>query len=96
MIKFTYCYLYGRGEASKLLLQHANVQFEDERITFEQWGALKGKAMGGALPNLKTEEGTIINESVASLRYLGARFGYYSNDPIQMWTIDSTIEAVQD
>ena len=33
---------------------------------------------------------------MAILRYLGMRYGYYSEDPYEIWLIDSTVDAVQD
>ena len=37
-----------------------------------------------------------MGQSMAILRYMGMRFGYYSTDAKDMWLIDSTIDAVQD
>ena len=37
-----------------------------------------------------------MGQSMAILRYLGLRFGYYSTDPMEMWLIDSTVDAVQE
>ena len=35
MSKLVYFGLYGRGEKLRVLLSHAKVEFEDERVTFE-------------------------------------------------------------
>ena len=40
-LKLTYFGLRGRGEASRLLLAYAGAEYEDHRITFEQWPELK-------------------------------------------------------
>lgn len=40
-IKFTYFGGMGRGELSRLILAHAGVAYEDDRITFQQWPELK-------------------------------------------------------
>ena len=45
---------------------------------------------------LTTEDGKHFAQSWAILRYLGRRFGYYSEDPETAWRIDSTIDAVDD
>ena len=37
-----------------------------------------------------------MGQSCAILRALGMKYGYYSEDPIEMWQIDSTIDAVYD
>ena len=33
--------LYGRGEPMRMLLSHAGVQYEDKRLTSEQFMAMK-------------------------------------------------------
>jgi len=50
--------LMGRGEPIRLLLNHAGVQFKDERFTFEEWPKIKPTAVGGSLPNIRFEDGT--------------------------------------
>ncbi len=44
--------MMGRGEPIRLLLNHADAEFKDERITFEEWAKLKATAVGNSLPNL--------------------------------------------
>jgi len=41
--KLIYFGAYARAEPIRMLLNHANVQFEDVRISFEQWGTLKAQ-----------------------------------------------------
>ena len=40
-IKLNYFGLYARAEPIRMLLNKANVDFVDNRVTFEQWPALK-------------------------------------------------------
>ena len=40
-IKLTYFPLTGRAEVSRLILAHAGVKYEDERISFDQFRAIK-------------------------------------------------------
>ena len=37
----TYFNIRGKGEATRLVFKAAGVEFEDRRITFEEWGQLK-------------------------------------------------------
>ncbi len=39
--KLTYFDLQGRAETSRLLLVYGGVQWEDERIEFDKWPAMK-------------------------------------------------------
>jgi len=41
-IKLTYFGAHGRGEAIRLILKAGGVDFEDERLTFAEWPAMKG------------------------------------------------------
>ena len=75
--------LKGRGEASRLALHMANVPFRDQRITFEEWGALKkaeeetGTQQTGPLGQVPLLKFTTAGEEVtfcqssAILRYVG-------------------------
>ena len=40
-IKLTYFPTTGRAEVSRLILAHAGVKYEDERISFDQFRAIK-------------------------------------------------------
>ena len=40
-IKLTYFNAKGRGELSRLILAHAAVPYEDDRISMEEWPELK-------------------------------------------------------
>ena len=40
-LKLTYFDVRGRGELSRFILHHAGREFEDHRITFAEWPALK-------------------------------------------------------
>jgi len=41
MPKLIYFGVYARAEPIRILLHHAKVEYEDKRISFEEWGALK-------------------------------------------------------
>src|SRR5690606_27612796 len=64
---------------------------------FEGFG--KAKAEGifefGQVPAVEID-GVVYTQSQAILRSLGKKHGYYSEDPITMWKIDSTIDGLED
>ena len=41
-------------------------------------------------------DGTVMNQGYSILRSLGMAHGFYSEDPMEMWRIDSTIDAIYD
>ena len=96
-IKVHYFPLYGRAEPIRMLLAHAKVDFENVNHTFAELPALKagGTLEFGQLPVIEVD-GKFLAQSGAILRYLGIRFGYYSEDAFTAWRIDSTIDSIGD
>ncbi len=81
-MKLYYFDLYGRGEPIRLLLNHAKQEFEDVRISFEDWGKFKEdpeKCKYGQVPILE-REGKQYTQSSAIMSYLGESFGYSPED----------------
>jgi glutathione S-transferase len=80
-----------------MLLHHAKQEFEDVRYSFEEWAKVKAepKFEFGQLPAVEWE-GETFTQSAAILRALGSKYGYYTTDPVLMWKIDSTIDALSD
>ena len=78
MPKLVYFNVQGRGQAARYMLTHAGVEFEDHRISFEDWGAAKqnktyGEATG--LPVYIGDDGVMRNQQNAILQYLGEKHG---------------------
>ena len=96
-IKVIYFGVYGRVEFIRMLLTHAKVSFEDERLDGPAFGARKaaGEFPNGQLP-VVVHNGKMLNESTAILRYLGKHFGYYPTDPHEAWYADSLVDYSND
>lgn len=96
-IKVHYFTGYGRAEPIRMLLNHSKKEFEDIRYTFEEWGKIKpeGRFEFGQLPAVEVD-GEVFTQSASVLRALGQMHGYYSTEPVTMWKIDSTIDALND
>lgn len=79
------------------MLCHANFDYEDNRVSFEQFGAMKasGELPLGSLP-MWVEDGFKTVQSNAILRSLAIRLGYYHEDPIITWNIDSLLDYMED
>ena len=91
MGKLVYFDLHGRAAAIRMLLAHAEVEFEDERVSFEQWGELKAAGKYKGLP-VWEENDKCFNESKALLRFLGTRHGYYPEDVNVAWQCDALVD----
>ena len=63
MPKLLYFNLGGRAEHIRLLLNHAKVQFEDIRLSFEEFGKLKadGRFPAGQVPIFIDDQGQEYN-----------------------------------
>jgi len=61
-MKLYYFDLYGRAESMRMTLNKFGVQFEDVRMTPEQFGELKasGKLEYGQVPALELDDGTVL------------------------------------
>jgi len=97
MPKLIYFDLYGRGEPIRMLLNHAGVEFEDKRITNEEFTELRenGTLPSGQVP-LWEDEGRQVNQTAAIMRLLGKQHGYYSMDPAEGYAADWAVDTLAD
>ena len=95
--KLYYFEVDGRAAGIRMLLAHANVNYVDARQSMEAFGALKGSGQLplGSMP-VWEENGFKMCQSSAILRMLGVRHGYYSEDPMTCWAIDSLVDYMED
>lgn len=84
-----------RGLECRLALSAAGVDFHDDRITREQWAALKPTVPFGALPVL-TRGDKRIAQSNAILRFVGATAGLHPADPWLAAEHDALMQSVED
>jgi prostaglandin-H2 D-isomerase / glutathione transferase len=73
-IKFTYFDIEGLGEMVRLALALSGTEHEDIRITFPQWPALKPTVPYGQLPVMTIDDGPMLTQSKALLRYVGVTY----------------------
>ena len=87
----------GRADPIRNMLCHANFQYEDERLSYEQFGQMKaaGEFPLGSAP-IWIEDGFKTCQSNAVLRSLAIRLGYYHEDPMICWNIDSLMDFMED
>jgi glutathione S-transferase len=70
-IKLSYFDIEGAAEPIRLALVLAGIDFEDDRIKFPEWAALKPTTPYGQLPLMTIDDGPVRTQSGAMLRYVG-------------------------
>jgi glutathione S-transferase len=85
----------GRGEPARLALSIGGVPFEDKRVTFAEWSAMKKETPYGALPVLEVD-GKRVAQSNGINRYVGKLAGLYPSDPLEAAFCDEPMDAVED
>lgn len=93
--KLTYFEAKGVAEVSRLALAVAGVNYEDIRVSQEDWPTQKPKFPQGKLPVLEAGS-NIFPQSRAILRFIAREHGLYGIDNIQNTEVDVIIETVQD
>mgnify|MGYP006110567115 CR=1 FL=1 len=96
-MKIVYFDVYGRGEPIRMLLTHAKVAFEDERLTFEEFKTQKeaGKFENGQLPVVFMDDGTQLTQSKALLWLFGKKHGYVPDDAMELYHGQAVVDAWQ-
>ncbi len=85
----------GRGEPARLALEIGRIPFEDRRIPFKSWPAIKAEMPFQALPVLDVD-GARISQGNAINRYVGRLAKLYPDDPWQAALCDEVMDAVED
>ena len=73
-------YAGSRGEEVRLALTLAGVEFEDRRIKFDDWPALKPTTPFGTLPTLEVEGRGVLAQTNTILAYIGREHGMLPED----------------
>jgi glutathione S-transferase len=98
-IKLTYFDAPGRAEPVRMALHMAGVPFEDHRIKFPEFMALKqsGAFPLGSVPVLEVD-GFRFVQTAAMLRYVAGLgdTGLYPSDPKRALVVDSALDSLND
>jgi glutathione S-transferase len=95
MAVLTYFTFRGLGEPIRLMLHDLGVAFEDRRVDFSQWDALKPQMMFGQMPRFEDEGGTLF-QSQAILRHLARPRGLCGESEDEAIACDVSVEAARD
>lgn len=93
--KLTYFEVRARGELCRMVLHAAGQEFQDVRITFEEWPKLKPSTPTGVLPVLEINSDKLC-QSMAIARYLAKQYGFYGKTDRDGASIDQVIDTVGD
>nr|CDJ94821.1 Glutathione S-transferase domain containing protein [Haemonchus contortus] len=97
MVHYKLIYFNGRGagEIIRQLFVIAGQDFEDKRVTFEEWPELKTKMPFHQLPVLEVD-GKQLAQSFAIVRYLAKQFGYAGKNAWEEATVDMIGDQFKD
>jgi len=85
----------GRGEPIRIALHAAGIAFEDNRLSFAAFSAIRNNMPFNALPVLEID-GVAVTQSSAICRYVGKLAGLYPADDLQALYCDEVMDAVED
>ena len=85
----------GRGEPIRIAFHAAGIDFEDHRISFDEFLQTREKMRFNCAPVLHID-GVEVTQSNAMLRYVGKMAGLYPEDATQALYCDEAMDAVED
>lgn len=85
----------GRAEPLRIAFHAAGIDFEDHRISFPEFGEMRGNLRFNAVPVLEID-GTVVTQSNAMNRYIGKMAGLYPTDDLQALYCDEVMDALED
>ncbi|XP_060520492.1 glutathione S-transferase-like [Cylas formicarius] len=93
--KVTYFDIMALGEPIRILLSYGGFDWEDNRVTKENWPVLKPTVPMGQLPILE-HNGKVAHQSIAICRYLGKLTKLVGKDDWEDLEIDAAADTVND
>jgi len=85
-----------RGEECRLALHVAGVDFDDNRLSREQWGAMKPKTPFGSVPVYEEEGHPPLAQSNAILTLIGRRHGLHPKDDFEAARHEAMMAHIED
>ena len=85
----------GRAEPIRIAFHKAGIKFEDKRLSFPEFMAMRNSTRFNALPELEID-GAAVTQSNAICRYVGKMAKLYPKDDLQALYCDEALGAVED
>ncbi|TRY76427.1 hypothetical protein TCAL_12508 [Tigriopus californicus] len=95
MVRLFYFDGSGRAELSRLIMAQAGIQFEDIRLSAQEWRELKPETPFGQVPIL-TFEGQMFCQSITIARFLAKRAGLYGDTELEQTYADMIVDCATD
>lgn len=92
--KLTYFNLKGKGETIRLSFHAAGIPFEDKRIEFAEWPALKPTIFTGQLPMLEVD-GKQLSESMSIARFIAREGNLLGGSSFESAKVEAVTDAVE-
>jgi glutathione S-transferase len=93
-MKLSYFEWYGEGEAVRMMLTQAGIEFEDHRVLKEEWATLKDETHFGDLPILELDDGTKLYKATPIINYIASLCGFEPKDPMQLYKGNMLYESI--
>lgn len=93
--KLTYFDMDGRAAPVRICFHAAGIDFEDKRISFEDFMQLRESLRFNCVPTLEID-GELVTQSNAMCRYVGKMAGLYPEDATQALYCDEAMGAIED
>ncbi|POM58089.1 Glutathione S-transferase [Phytophthora palmivora] len=95
-LKLTYFPIPGRAEPIRLAFFIGGIEFEDERLSFEEYEKVKSELPFNQLPILEVN-GEPVSQSLAILRYAGSLAGLYpTTDMLESFHVDEIFVLIDE
>jgi len=85
----------GRAEPIRIAFHAAGIDFEDNRISFADFGELRRHTRFSSVPVLEMDDAAV-TQSNAIARYVGKMAGLYPEDDLQALYCDEVMGALED
>ena len=93
--KLVYFNARGRAEVARLIFTQAGVEYEDKRVSKEEWAQLKSTTPTGHLPLLEVDGKTLTGSRPIN-RFLGERLGLAGRNDLENAEIAGIIDFLED
>lgn len=85
----------GRAEPIRIAFHAAGIEFEDQRISFPEFGEMRQSTRFNSVPVLEIN-GAQVTQSNALSRYVGKMAGLYPSHDLQALYCDEVLDALED